>query len=401
MRFCGWSRRRRQVPTVLLFAVVVVFLGLALLSTDYVETEEALPVGSSTHTSDRIIEPWKQVLDPTYPWCIPDDEGSSPSHFLSGPGLYLVKIPKAGSSTAAGITHQLAHKIAQRKGYSQQHHCRVEAHHGSRHAFREPPYFLWSMIRRPADRALSWYYFSKVSREGRAPSYGNLLVYGQRTKGEQLHQLASTSSGLMKNENNTKSSPPKPRYTVTMTGRHHNNTTQAQVLEMIQNDILDQFQFIGILERLEESLVVMRLLLFGFDATDMIVLPSKLSGGYDGGGSEHGCVYIQTATPTPSMTEYLQDESYCLDNYDCMLYDILNQTLDATIDMLGRKTVEEGVQLHRRLQSIAEEQCLEEAVFPCSKNGTRQYEASTKSCYQNDWGCGHECVQRVLADAGH
>jgi hypothetical protein len=400
------------------------------ISEQFVSNETTISIMTHHHVSSTAAtiqnnytwspRPWKVWNDTAYPWCIlPDDDddddddddtNNSQRGSNAGAGLYLVKIPKAGSSTAAGLTYQLATNVAARKKASSERKrsstriCQIEARHGKRHTHRQQPYFLWAQIRHPASRAVSSYYFNQVSRAGKTPTYRAFVNWAQSNQGKQLDLMASRSWKNKNNNNHTTTriknlqEPPAPRFPVM--GRSARKTTLEQVISMIEKDILnDEFQFVGILERLDESLVVMKML-FGFTQADMIILPSKLSGDYDGGASEQGCVKILKATPTAEMQRYLATE-YCHPdnfNYDCVLYDMMNQTLDATIDALGRDRVIAQVKVHRHLQALAEEKCQDEAVFPCTKDGETQFSASAKSCYEKDWGCGHACVARVLKE---
>ena len=172
------------------------------------------------------------------------------------------------------------------------------------------------------------------------------------------------------------------------------HASQENVLEMLRKDILDSYHFIAVAERMDESLVVMRLL-FDFDPTDMIVLSSKTHGGYDGGRYKNTCNKIQSSFTFPEVDDYIDNE-YMPSNYDFFLYELANRTLDLTIDALGRDVVEREVSFHRELQQIANEQCQSSAIFPCSANGTLQIEASEANCFDGDLGCGHKCIQQVL-----
>ncbi len=81
---------------------------------------------------------------------------------------------------------------------------------------------------------------------------------------------------------------------------------------------------------------------------------------------------------------------------DYLLYDILNQTLDVTIQSLGNDVVDQEAKRLKWLQALAKETCQERAIFPCSSNGARQIEAAAMDCYLTDRGCGYRCVDEVL-----
>jgi hypothetical protein len=142
--------------------------------------------------------------------------------------------------------------------------------------------------------------------------------------------------------------------------------------------------------------------LWNLSPTDVIVLSSKRSGGYDdGGGGNNECVVIPPPTLelTVGLRRYFQTQHQVW-NADYLLYHAVNRSLDRTIEMIGRDRIEETVRLIRHLQTIAEARCYGEAVFPCSPIGTFQPDLAATSCYVQDAGCGHDCVQRVLQGRG-
>jgi len=65
---------------------------------------------------------------------------------------------------------------------------------------------------------------------------------------------------------------------------------------------------------------------------------------------------------------------------------------------LGVSKVKERTMLLNRLQKIAELHCQhdEQTKYPCSSKGIYQGELSSKSCYVQDAGCGHQCVDRIM-----
>ena len=83
-------------------------------------------------------------------------------------------------------------------------------------------------------------------------------------------------------------------------------------------------------------------------------------------------------------------------NWDYLLYDAAQLSLNRTIDRIGQNVVEQRVKLLQTLQAAAEEACQAKAIFPCSHEGVPQHEQSEKDCFFQDSGCGHRCVDKVL-----
>jgi hypothetical protein len=80
------------------------------------------------------------------------------------------------------------------------------------------------------------------------------------------------------------------------------------------------------------------------------------------------------------------------------LYYAANESLDRTIQALGVERVRERTRKIQRLQALANDRCLSKAIFPCSNEGVRQVNESSKDCYFMDSGCGHRCVDEALQE---
>lgn len=287
-----------------------------------------------------------------FEWCVEDANDAN--------GLLFIKIQKCASSTGSGISLTIAHNVAQRE--RRQNCVSYVRHYRAQElpipARNKKKSLLWTIVRHPAKRALSSYFFYEVSQGGKTPSEKAMRKY---LKGEKNFELESFQQSSLK------------KYSL--------------------SQIIQEMDFMAVAERMDESLVVFRLL-NGFHPMDMIVLSSKTAGGYDGGMID-GCHKILPSYTTPAIDEYLST-SFVEDNDDFVLYSAANASLDKTIDLIGRDFVEKEVRKHQYLQKVADKQCQEEADFPCSDEGVHQLTLSRKSCFERDWGCGHECVYRVL-----
>jgi hypothetical protein len=296
----------------------------------------------------RAFSPWSE--DDPYGWCVKDADDAS--------GLLFIKIQKCASSTGSGISLNIANNVARRK----HHYCLSHVRHYQTQELPIPTRnkqksLLWTIVRHPAKRALSSYFFYEISQGGKTPTDVAMRKYLQDEKNFELDSLRQSSLA---------------------------NYTLPQLVQ--------EMDFIAVAERMDESLVVFQLL-NGFKPKDMIVLSSKKAGGYDGGMT--GCHKIVPSYASPEIKEYLST-TFEKDNDDFVLYAAANASLDKTIDALGRDLVEKEVRKHRYLQQVANKYCQDEANFPCSDEGVHQLKLSRESCYERDWGCGHKCVYRVL-----
>mmetsp|Transcript_46510 Transcript_46510/g.95128 ORF Transcript_46510/g.95128 Transcript_46510/m.95128 type:complete len:294 (-) Transcript_46510:130-1011(-) len=260
------------------------------------------------------------------------------------------------------------------------HVCRVEAQHSARRPRdlrnRDRKHsFLWTFVRDPAKRAISSVFHLKISRDGLAPTDTNIIAH-------------------LRNSDNQMT-----RYTTT-TGRRGleefpsaANVSQTGDSGRMQREVkgrLVDYDFIGVVERQDESLVVLRLLL-GLDAGDILYHSSKISGEYDA-----RCVKIQKSFISPGVAAFLSSDEWLARNEaDYMLFAAANRSLDATIDKLGRQAFEAALAEHHALMALAQTECADKIVPPCSKDGHNQRKASMNNCYWNDNGCGYPCLDEV------
>jgi hypothetical protein len=170
-----------------------------------------------------------------------------------------------------------------------------------------------------------------------------------------------------------------------------------QVLGWMKTNIFDEYDFIGVTERFAESLATM-VLLWDLEPTDVIVLSAKQAGGYDDAGDTGRCSKIlrPPRTPSPAVHDYLSNE-HAVDNADFLLWEAANESLDRTIQQLGKDRVQKVVDEIRNLQTLAEQYCGRKAHFPCNSRGQKQLQLAAKSCYVQDAGCGYKCVYKIMA----
>jgi Sulfotransferase family len=186
-------------------------------------------------------------------------------------GLLLVKTFKTGSSTAAGVTLRLAQQIARRRNLTFEvadrnlppHAkkaswtlCKNRVMHAQTHSMGyadrdRSRSFLWSVVREPTSRAVSHYFHSLVSR--RRINASNDEFFLRYLKSE----IPSYQLDFEDYQIKYLSFHHLPRY---------NRSAYDPIHEI--NDILRNYDFVAITERLDESLVAMQMLL-GLDAEDI------------------------------------------------------------------------------------------------------------------------------------
>jgi hypothetical protein len=169
--------------------------------------------------------------------------------------------------------------------------------------------------------------------------------------------------------------------------------------ESIIRDILSHYTFIGLSDRMTESLVVLALLL-QIPLADVVLLSAKVTGlgNYDAGRSKLGCVKLVEPPPEYGREDFWGSDEWKNDNWDQVLFRVVNRSLDKTIDGLGRDLVQRHVESYKRLSQFAHDSCQDKAIFPCPRTLPNHVALATKDCYFADSGCGYRCLDQVLKD---
>ena len=300
-------------------------------------------------------------------------------------GLLYVKNPKAASSTTAGVVH----RISRNHGG-----CAFKAEHTTSPGYlygnrNKSASFLLGSIRDPASRAISRIFFHHVSRGRKSPTDENVIrwlnsthsQFGVVSEGQGGFQLRYLALNHIKPGSAWSSEAPlevKNREEV-----------HANVEKLLQD-----YDFLIVVERIDESLVVLQMLL-AIDIGDVLTLDSKVQGMYTFGRGR--CFKNVKATVSPVVKNQLTSDVWYAQNYgDYVLHAAANASLDSTIDALGRERVEKAVTEYRRLKALASNLCSSTAYFPCSKDGEKQLKQARESCYKKDFGCGYKCIDEFL-----
>ncbi|KAL3944585.1 MAG: hypothetical protein SGBAC_001351 [Bacillariaceae sp.] len=313
----------------------------------------------------RAFPKWDQAQFPCGP-LIPD--GALGKRTPAEEGFLFVKEMKSGSTTLAGITARIGRNLAQRNfGGNATSSCTVRMVHtrARRYALRQlAKSFLWSVVREPVSRLFSKFFHFEVSRKGVNPN------------------LAKFQTFISNNEINDYA-----YYFKTLSVRRQLNSYRTDMYETFLQDLLDGYNFIGIMERMDETLAVLQLLL-GLETQDMLYLSTKTNGMYD--RFRNDCVKIQPQKVTQLMKEYVYTPVFeAFTQGDVLVYQAVNKSLDLTIEQLGRPVVEKAVQRLQWAQQRAEEKCAGGTKFPCSNDGKVQ---DPNDCLFADVACGYKCL---------
>jgi hypothetical protein len=215
---------------------------------------------------------------------------------------------------------------------------------------------------------------------------------------------------------------------------NNNNLLTDQEYEYIASSIIQkEYNFIAVMERFDESMVVLQMLLSNNNNNndsdsdsdsdsdnsssnnnngqvklgDMLYLSSKQAGGYDDGQSINTCHKLQKSFITNTMTEYFKYENKVKYNqnqnnyiswkertkWDHALWEAANRSLDLTIDnkfnkqLLIYKNALKQVQIH----------CSTKAIYPCmdGMDGKKPLSMRRTNCLYDDTGCGYKCIKLI------
>ena len=213
--------------------------------------------------ADKIKRVYRPLSDSSrFDWCIPLSKTMAnkiPSSSETTKGLLYVKIYHSAPSIGEGITISMARHVAQRlyrnKTTVCQHYYRHEFSDSKGQRRRDMPSLAWAVVRYPAERDLTEIFYQHVSREGLPPTDKNLQLLLKGMRGRQTRYLVPDWSDL-------------ESLKLYRKGGNH-----SALAGLIQDRILDNYDFLAIAERLEESLAVMKLL-WNLELSDLIVLSS-------------------------------------------------------------------------------------------------------------------------------
>ena len=321
----------------------------------------------------RPFLPWP-TLNRTLP-CPEPNEDWHDHHVQLTPsdeGIFFQKPYKTGSSTASGVNIRIARNVAQRRNQSSI--CKARFHHAK--ASRLYPTrskqnsFAWSILRDPTSRLVSQFFHFEVSRAKKEPSDAN------------FRKMALGDNEYVKN------------HYLEYLGREEHMSPSADAL----NGILEDYDFLGVTERMDESVVALSMVA-GVPLADVLFLKAKGHGGYDDGGGrgEKICTYIWPSFVSDGMREFfVTDEFQDVVHWDWVLYQAVNRSLDMTIEMLGPE-FDAKLELYRKAQALAHERCLPATTFPCSEGGVYNWNTD---CMWNDSACGMDCLDEVATELG-
>jgi hypothetical protein len=171
-----------------------------------------------------------------------------------------------------------------------------------------------------------------------------------------------------------------------------NNGTDAQLLRRTKtvNQILRDYDFIGISERLDESLVALQMIL-GLKTSDILYYSAKNEGSWDDLG-----VFIQPSFVSSGMERFFASPEWKeLSKGDYLMYLAANASLDRTIESLGRTEFHDKLASFRRAKQLVLTHCPPIRSFYSAAGKTWETD-----CLLADAGCGSQCFDQLEREFG-
>lgn len=305
-------------------------------------------------------------------------------------GILYVKEVEASSTIFSSVTAQIARNMGRREQQKQVANpknstanvctTRLTSQRAMRYRGRVPQKsFLWSVVREPVARLVSKYYhFGDFETKSRV--YTTQLFKFQNF----IFNLEAQDYGYYFR------SLAVDRRMIPGNKEHEIDT----------RELLESYNFLGVSERMDETLAVLKIIL-NLEIQDVLYLPIPKANPKDKDDADGRNVDFYErwrkgeCRPVPKpdipleMKEWFYSEEFeAFIEADVMFYKAVNASLDETISQLGRDLVEKTVKQVQWAQKVALKEC-QDSRFPCSSGGEVQKETD---CLFSNVGCGYKCL---------
>ena len=210
------------------------------------------------------------------------------------------------------------------------------------------PYFLFTWVRDPIERCLSEYYHFRVSRSGEKPTDDKIIEF---LSSDACRNAAARCLG--------------------MPG------------DMSAETILGRYDMIGVTERFDESVLVLRRTLpMAVNMADILYLKSKDSSA--GILDEFGARFhrhIPYAEQSQRVRDFIDSKLRPANTVDYAIWKSANDRLDRHIRVIGLEKMERERTEYKMLLAAARHKCQRYADMVCD-------------CIHTDIGCGKACLSR-------
>lgn len=311
------------------------------------------------HPKELTDVPLKSRVYPIYkhpfPCILVNDDKHSHSSLETG--ITFIKIHKCGSTTVADIVSSWRNVFRNKHNItSPTMHCKTYFHHmmayklhGLAHRQREKS-FLFTFIREPTERFKSDFYYHGISK---AKRYDNASLENfQHFAKSQLEKRTRYGGYMMHFMTMDNSTLPSFRDKFAFWNPEQSDYIQnSNILLRHVETLIQEYDFIGIMSRMDESLVVLSMIL-DIPMRHVLYLNRRQSGSFDYDFSRNQCFFVEKPKASLELEQYLKsDEWYSKNAGDFLLYRAAHESLDRTIDSIGRSRFEEKLKIFKELKA--------------------------------------------------
>jgi len=282
--------------------------------------------------------------------------------------------------------------------YRSNHGTSIEYEYSQRNKEKS---FLFSLVRDPTQRAISAYFHFVVSYYQETPTDENFQRYLNSITAK--HNLIRELTLDPKLDDKMKEE--FRRYQKQWTQKLHPQPPSLNYTKIV-DDILQNYDFIAVMERMDESLVALKLLL-GLSTEEILYAKiSRSAGSFDHGPPERPCIYLVPSFLSDGMQNYFyhhNDRWIAYTQGDALLHRAAMKSLDRTIDeVFGRTYFEKELEEFRNALRYAQELCSSEpdlVLSMCDATGIPVDQATNNrstTCYIWNDGCDHRCLNEIV-----
>lgn len=377
---------------------------------------------------------WK-IYEHPFP-CYPPGEDERNALMATTPaheGILFQRPEKVGSTTFNNVLLRLVHNRAAEKLktgkvnatlWKTPVRCKHRAMHGMSVGLDyknrdKKKSFLFSLVRDPTKRIISEYFHFKVTFRPEEPTDENFVkhVLSPRRSNKLLRDLTFVEDlGIRmstefehffkayKQQQRRKqgSSRIKTRQLDKALLRNDTIVEPIDYTKVVQ-DILDDYDFIAVTERMEESLVAMKLLL-GLTVEEIVYAKiSRSAGSFSNGPAGRPCMYLVPSFLSPSMKDFFytpHKNDLWIENSkgDALLHKAASLSLDRTInEVFGRQTFDRELAEFKNALAYTQAICSSEpelvlGMCDSGGNSVAHDPNRTTTCYIWGEGCDKECI---------
>jgi hypothetical protein len=357
---------------------------------------DLIPCWSSAclaNIAETLARPYKISL-PLELWCHSSNNSNS--------GFLLVKVPKAASSTSAGIVLRIARRN-RCSDFQWKHQLGFEI--ATMDQFDAKQSFLLSTIRDPGRRALSTLDFHLLSRQ-KVPiqKLTEILTDDMKIQlllSQQHPHNGCTSQGQGGFQVRYMSLERLEPYSIISNAS--TVVPDAQMMHRVVRvvrDIMNAYGFLIVTEHMDESLVALSFVL-GVSMADIFVSSSKIAGTYHllhHGKGNFTCLRTITTKNSPRIWDFLESKQWRIPNLaDYLLHTTAYLSLNLTIQAIGQQRFQKALNQYRHLKTLENSLC-PTPDYPCSADGTVQIDRAARNCALKyyDFECGYPCIDDLL-----